>query len=93
MFFAIVFAWNEPVQEFLRASFGLESDVHFLHLLATVFLVTVIGMAAVSLAAPARYELSPVATDSVDMRPWRHAKWVGLLLVLVTIGCYWALAR
>jgi SSS family solute:Na+ symporter len=93
LFFAVVFAWNEPVQVFLRSSLGLQGDIHFLHFLAAVFVATVVGMAAISFAAPRKCELKPPASDAVDMRPWRHAKSVGLLLVLATLGCYWALAR
>ena len=92
-FYAVVFAWNEPVQSFLSESLGLDSDVHFLHFLAAVFLATVLGMAVVSAVAPAKCVMEALATEPVNMQPWRFAKPVGILLVLATLGCYIALAQ
>lgn len=92
-FYAAVFAWNEPVQDYLRTWLGLETEIHFLHFLAAIFLATVLGMSIVSRLFPAKSPLAPLSTKPVDMQPWRFATPVGIALVLATIGCYAALAQ
>lgn len=92
LFYALVFGWGEEVQSVLRSVFTLESDVHFLHLLAAVFGLAIIGMAVLSWLKPGRIaELTP-SGDYVDMTPWRLVNIVSALVVLAAIACYVCLA-
>ncbi|MEM9660637.1 MAG: solute:sodium symporter family transporter, partial [Planctomycetota bacterium] len=92
-FYALVFRWESQVQAFLRSTFSLQSDVHFLHLLAFVFLAAVAGMAALSWWRPEQPAEMPESGQFVDMQPWRPAKAVSAAVAVAAIVCYVALAR
>ena len=93
LFYILVFAYGEPVQETLKSVFSLEYDVHFLHFLAFVFLATVIMQWVISVVAPNRKSYSSAHTHDVDITPWRFAKPVSALIVVATIAFYVALAQ
>ncbi len=95
LFYAIVFGFGEEVQGLLRRGFDLQEDVHYLHFLGCVFVLTVVGMAALSWRVPgARVEpdLAP-RRNYVDMTPWRAAEPVAAAVVVATLACYWFLAQ
>lgn len=93
LFYLINFAFYDPIQTLLASRFGVDEPVHFLHFLAFVFLLTVALMVAISIVRPARDVVTSSGPSPVDMRPWRHARWVSAVVVLVTIGTYVALAQ
>ena len=73
--------------------FGTTEPVHFLHFLAFVFLLTVVLMLVISWVRPADQPPSEPEPSPVDMRPWRHARWVSALVVICTVATYVALAQ
>jgi len=93
LFFLLVFAFEQPVQTFLKEVFHTPYEIHFLHFLAFVFVLSVAAMAAISYFAPARTVYAPEYTHAVDIAPWRHAKLVGALIVTSTIVIYVLLAQ
>ena len=93
LFFLLVFAFEAPVQAFLRDLSQTPYDIHFLHLLAFIFAVSVVFMLAVSLISPARKIYKAEYTHDVDITPWRHAKLVGFIIIVLTILFYVLLAQ
>jgi SSS family solute:Na+ symporter len=79
--------------------FSLEDPVHFLHLLAAVFLLTIALMVGVSAVRPAEVAASAAAgtgsppSAPVDMTPWRHARVVSVIVTVCTVATYVALAQ
>lgn len=92
-FFLLAFAFEEPVQAFLKTLFNTPYDIHFLHLLAVVFVLSVILMAVVSAFAPSKTVYEPEYSHDVDISPWRHAKLAGGAIVVATIAFYVMLAQ
>ena len=92
-FFLLVFAFEAPVQAFLKTVFNTPYDIHFLHLLAAVFVASVVSMLAISAFSPAKTIYQPQYTEDVDITPWRYAKVTGLIIVIITIGFYALLAK
>ena len=92
-FFLMVFAFDAPVQAFLRAVFHTQYDIHFLHLLAFVFVISVLFMIGISALAPAKSIYRAEYTHDVDVTPWRYAKPVGAVIVVTTILFYCLLAQ
>ncbi len=88
LFYALVFAWGDEVQAVLRSFLSLESDVHFLHLLAAVFTISVLVIAALSFAKLGTAAAQTTEESIVDMTPWKHLKPVSVAIVLATILCY-----
>lgn len=92
-FFLLAFAFEQPVQAFLKGVFNTPYDIHFLHLLAFVFVVSVLVMAVISFFAPSKTVYQPEYTQDVDISPWRHAKLVGAAISVATIVFYIGLAQ
>src|SRR5690606_28806534 len=92
-FYALVFGWADNVQAWLRTSMGTTEDVHFLHFLGVVFVVTCVIMVVISWLSPQERRTLTPTNEYVDMTPWRWSAPVGGLIVAITIGCYWLLAR
>lgn len=92
VFYALVFGWGEDVQTFLRTQLALTEDVHFLHLLAFVFVLAVVGMALLSWLKPSKAVIEKPAEQYVDMTPWRLANVVSVLVVVAVVGVYVYLA-
>jgi SSS family solute:Na+ symporter len=94
IFYLLNFSFGEQYQAVLKNTFGLSEDVHFLHTLALVFLVTSALMFLVSKVSPRRETAAASATESpVDLTPWRFAKATGIGISVITIACYVALAQ
>lgn len=93
LFFLLVFTFEAEVQGFLQGLFGVQDQIHFLHFLALVFVVVVGFMALASWLRPAASGYVEPDAAKVDMRPWRYAKAMGLLVCVCTIGCYALLAQ
>lgn len=92
VFYAIVFGWGDQVQAFLRGQLSLSEDVHFLHLLAGVFVLGVIVMAILSWCNPREPAAMASGGQFVDMTPWRFTKVASAFIVIATLVCYFFLA-
>ena len=92
-YYIIVFACGDRFQSWIKGLFGLKDNVHFLHLLAVVFLLTVLGMLAISAIRPNRRVGGLGDKHQVDMTPWTHVRVAGALITLATIVCYALLAQ
>jgi SSS family solute:Na+ symporter len=93
LFYLINFAFSEPIQRLLADLFSLQDPVHFLHLLAGVFVLTVLLMVAVSAVRPAGKVETSYGPPPVEMTPWRHARMVSVIVTVLTVGTYVALAQ
>lgn len=94
LYYLLVFVFNDLLQFKLKAIFSLEDDIHFLHFLAIVFVITIMLMLVISLLKPAEpqvIKLSPVA--KVDITPWKYAKVAGILISCTTLLFYVLLAQ
>ena len=93
LFYLLVFEFDRPVQAFLQALFGTSDEVHFLHLMAIVFVLVVASMLLLSKLRPDGSAYVARGEVRVDMTPWRHAKVMGAIVCVCTIGCYVLLAQ
>ncbi len=93
IFYLLVFSFGDTVQAGLKGAFGLVEDVHFLHLLGLVFVLTVVMMTAISRFKPAERVYEAVATGEVDMTPWRLRNEVAAVICVMTLGFYVFLAQ
>jgi SSS family solute:Na+ symporter len=93
VFYLLVFAFEASVQATLKSTFGLVDDLHFLHFLALVFVLTLVVALGISYIRPAGRVYEQTYTRDVDITPWRYAKPVGLAVIAVTVIFYVALAQ
>ena len=94
VFYLLAFAFEPQVQSLLRQGLQLDQDVHFLHLLALVFLLAVVAMAIISWFRPGQHVDEQPTTEGgfVDMGPWHFVWPMSALVVAATLGCYYWLA-
>jgi len=93
LFFLLVFSFDDPVQSFLQGVFGTSDEIHFLHFLAIVFVVVATFMLVSARLRPARSRVAEPGPAPVDMTPWKHAKAMGILVSVCSVGCYLLLAQ
>jgi SSS family solute:Na+ symporter len=93
LFYLLVFAFGDHIQGLLKRTFGLQDEVHFLHFLALVFVLTALLMFAVSTFRPAKETYVPEYTHEVDITPWKYTKLVAIAISLATVLFYVFLAQ
>tara|TARA_B100000795_G_scaffold119417_1_gene88828 strand:+ start:723 stop:2348 length:1626 start_codon:yes stop_codon:yes gene_type:complete len=94
LFYLLVFVFNDSIQSILKNMFSTQDDIHFLHFLAVVFVVTVIIMAIVSYFKPAEIKPTKITKPPpVDITPWKYTNLVGGLVSITTVACYILLAQ
>lgn len=93
VFWLLVFAFEDPVQDLLRGTFGLSENLHFLHFLAIVFVLSLVTALIISRFRPAEKVYEQVYSHNVDITPWRHAKPVAFTLSVATVLVYVLLAQ
>jgi len=93
IFYLLVFAFGDSVQAFMQSLLGTTDEIHFLHFLAIVFVVTSSLMLIISRFAPATRGYAETYTHAVDITPWPHAKKAGAAISVVTILFYVLLAQ
>jgi SSS family solute:Na+ symporter len=93
IFYLLVFSFGEEVQLALKSAFQLQDDVHFLHFLALVFVLTVLLMLLVSHFRPGEKIYQPAYSHDVDITPWKLAPAAGLAISIITIAFYVFLAQ
>ena len=93
LFYIINFLFNDEVQSIAARFFGSDGDIHFLHFLALVFVITAAVMAVVSRLWPDPAKDWTMPAAPVDMTPWKLAPAVSVFIVVMTFGVYLALAQ
>ncbi len=93
IFYLLVFAFGDSVQAFAQNLLGTTDEIHFLHFLALVFVLTSILMVVISKLRPVQEPYQEVYTKAVDITPWPHAKKAGAAISVVTILFYVLLAQ
>ena len=92
-FYLLVFAFESEVQTALKNTFGLADDLHFLHFLSLVFVLTLVLAYGISYFSPAKKIYKQGYTRDVDITPWRLAKPAGLAIIAATVLFYLALSQ
>lgn len=93
LFYLLVFMFGDSIQAAIKGAFGLEHDIHFLHFLAFVFVLTTLLMLAISKFKPAEKVYVQPYTHDVDITPWKHAKLAGAAITTGVILFYVLLAQ
>ena len=93
LFYLLVSVFCDTVQDLLKRTFGLSHDVHFLHFLAFVFVLTALLMLVISKFKPAQKTYVQEYTHDVDITPWKHVKLTALAISLAAILFYALMAQ
>lgn len=91
--YAISFGWSEQFQSIVSRLFGLSDKLHFLHLLAIVFLITSGLIALASRLWPDEEADSALPAPPVDLTPWRYARPFSIVIVIATLAVYTLLSQ
>ena len=67
--------------------------MHEFHFLGAVFAALMAIMFAIRMLSPTAIAWQQQDSKAVDLQPWRHARWVGGLLVVLVIAIYAAFAN
>ena len=73
---------------YIITSFILKVNIHFVHVWGIEFLLNMLVMLVVSAIYKNKNPYTPTHTGEVNITPWKYAKPVGLLLVIITILVY-----
>ncbi len=93
LFYLLTGTFEAETQEFAKGLFGTTDQIHFLHFLALVFLLTVALMLLISYFKPeARTEVS-LPPAKIDMKPWKHAKLAAGVISFLVILIYVLMAQ
>jgi SSS family solute:Na+ symporter len=95
IFYLLNFSLAAPYQAFVKSTFGLNENMHFLHTLAIVFLLT-LGMMLLMSRKPAIAGVSldfSQAKPVLDMSPWRLARPTAVIISVAAILFYILLAQ
>jgi SSS family solute:Na+ symporter len=99
MFYLLNFSFGEHFQGWLQQVFGRSEPLHFLHTLAIVFVLTLVLLFSLSLRHPGSGMAAaiPAAKSSthaqMDLTPWRFTRLAAIVISLLTLGFYIALAQ
>lgn len=93
IFYFLVFAFGPNVQSFFQELLGINEEIHFLHFLALVFLITIFMMLLISKIWPEDYLEKTVKKVSVNLEPWKYAKLSGFIISFLVILTYILLAK
>lgn len=67
--------------------------IHEFHFLGIVFALLVAVMLVIGVLRPLSNAWELTSGNTIDMTPWKNAKWASLVLVLLVLGIYLAFAR
>lgn len=93
LFFIIAFVFSDQVDRVAGYVFGTTGEIHFLHLLALVFLITVAFMLVLGVIKPREKAILKPSADTVEMTPWKHAKTTSIIIAIITVVFYVMLAQ
>lgn len=88
IFYLLVFAFGEEVQGIAQELLGTTEEIHFLHFLALVFLVTSGLIYSISKIWPVEYVDKVKQSTVVDLEPWKYAKMTSAIICLVVFATY-----
>ncbi|PCI43669.1 MAG: solute:sodium symporter family transporter [Alphaproteobacteria bacterium] len=92
-FYLLTTTFDAEIQSFLMNVFNTPDQIHFLHMLAFVFVLTVVVMLVVSKFYPAEKTYVQKYTHDVDITPWKYAKHAGITISVITVMFYILLAQ
>lgn len=92
-FYLINFVFTDEIQRFAASVFGTQGDVHFLHLLGVVFLLTSAMIAIVSKLRPSPGRSWHLEPSPVELTPWRYARPFSVAIFGATLAAYTLLAQ
>lgn len=78
---------------YLLTAFVLDTGIHFIHIWAIEFIINLLVMLSVSHYFPGNKKLTPPEEPLLEMKPWKYAKPVSLVLCIVTLLIYYLLGR
>ena len=61
---------------------------HFLHVMAILFVLNVLIMLLIGKMNPRSVAFELQFTKQVDITPWRHARWVSVVIIIVVCASY-----
>lgn len=93
IFYFLVFAFGPNVQSFFQELLGINEEIHFLHFLALVFLITIFMMLLISKIWPENYVEKTAKKVSINLEPWKYAKLSGFIISFLVILTYVLLAK
>ena len=93
VFYLLTTTFDQQIQAFLMDVFSTPDQIHFLHMLAFVFVLTVAVMLVVSKFYPAEKVYVQTYTHDVDITPWRYARQTGFVITFITLLFYILLAQ
>jgi len=93
IFYFLVFSFGPEVQSLFQSLLGISEEIHFLHFLVLVFLITVLLMCVISKLWPADYIVRSVSKTPVALEPWKYAKLSGFIISFLVILTYVLLAK
>lgn len=73
---------------YIVSTFVLKVDIHFVHIWGIEFLLNILVMLIVSYFFKNKNNYTLTYSGDVNITPWRYAKPVGVLLILITILVY-----
>ncbi|MEQ9102412.1 MAG: solute:sodium symporter family transporter [Imperialibacter sp.] len=73
---------------YILTSFIFKVDIHFVHLWGIEFVLNMVVMFGVSYFYPNTNTFKPADIESIQMHPWKYARHLGLLLVVLTVAIY-----
>ncbi len=73
---------------YITMNFILKVNLHFVHIWGIEFVLNILVMHLVSMIKPNKNPFKITDVGAVNMEPWKYAKGLSLLLVLVTILIY-----
>ncbi|WP_046744417.1 solute:sodium symporter family transporter [Kordia zhangzhouensis] len=68
--------------------FGKDNYPHFLHIMAILFIINIIIMLLIGKSAPRKIAYEQRCTNEVDITPWKLAKPIGVLIILIVISTF-----
>ncbi len=72
----------------LQPYFGEENYPHFLHVMAILFVLNVLIMLLIGRMYPRKVAYEQQYTQEVDISPWKYAKPMGIIVVIIVIGTF-----
>ncbi|MGO4293339.1 solute:sodium symporter family transporter [Chitinophaga sp. RAB17] len=63
----------------------LDTGLHYLHLLAILFVVTAILMLIIGKFWPMAVPYAPVRTSNLTLQPWKHRHWYSAVLIILMV--------
>ena len=68
--------------------FGTENYIHFLHVMGILFVINIVIMLVIGKLYPKKDIYVPEVTEEIDITPWKHAKTIGIVIVLLVLSTY-----